>query len=70
MRLEATFLRAIDGVQLLRHSTAAMFDKELAKGSGIQPASGYAQAFPERFGGLEQFIRDRHGNFHTLVIPW
>src|SRR3954468_7251191 len=69
-RVEVAVLRTVDTVKHFGHFAALVFRHEIGDGGRIQPASRHAETLAKRFRRLEHIIRDRDGNFHTLVLPW
>ena len=47
-----------------------MLGEVVGEGRGIEPAATQPEPLTERFGGLEQVVRDRKSDFHTWVLPW
>ena len=59
----------IDSVEPVGRFVSAMFGDIVGESHGVQPASAQAETLAERFCGLEEFVRYRKGNFHTVVLP-
>src|SRR4030095_7653746 len=67
--LDAAFLRAIHGIQLIGEFLTTMFRQVVGKGSRVETAPRYAEALAQRFRRLEQLVRNRERYFHTAVLP-
>src|SRR3954470_23067821 len=63
-------LSAVDTVKRFGHFAASVFRHEVGDRGRIEAAPRHAETLAKRFRGLEHVIRDRDGNFHTLVLPW
>lgn len=68
--VEATIRSAVDAIKRFRHFVAAVLGYEVGEGGRIKAASRHAETLAQSFGGVEQIIRNRQSDFHTLVLPW
>ena len=49
---------------------AAMLGEVVGESRGIEPAATQPEPPTKRFGRLEEVVRDRESDFHTVVLPW
>ncbi len=60
---------SVDSIEAAGNVATAMLGQELREGRGDQLATGEAEPARQGVRGLEEFVRERDGGFHTRVLP-
>jgi len=68
-RVEPTVLIGVDSIELVSGLASAMLGEIVGQGGRIQAAATEAKPLAKGFGCFEEFVRYRHGDFHTSVLP-
>lgn len=68
--MEAALLGGVYGIEPLRHFPPLVLAHEIGERGGVQTAPRESEFPAHRFRRLEEFVRYRHCDFHTIVLPW